>query len=75
MWVYRSGFMYPEKQIILYEYQKTRNVSRPQKFLKDYSGICVTDGYQVYHTLEKEKEDLMIAECWVHCRRKSHEAL
>ena len=75
MWVYRSGFMYPEKQIILYEYQKTRNASHPREFLKDYSGICVTDGYQVYHTLEKEKEDLKIAGCWVHCRRKFHEAL
>ena len=53
MWVYRSGFMYPEKQIILYEYQKTRNASHPREFLKDYSGICVTDGYQVCHTLEK----------------------
>ena len=75
MWVYRSGFMYPEKQIILYEYQKTRNASHPREFLKDYSGICVTDGYQVYHTLEKEKEDLKIAGCWVHCRRKFHDAL
>ena len=35
----------------------------------------MTDGYQVYHTLEKEKEDLRIADCWVHCRRKFHEAL
>ena len=75
MWVYRSGFMYPEKQIILYEYQKTRNASHPREFLKDYSGICVTDGYQVYHTLEKEKEYLKIAGCWVHCRRKFHDAL
>ena len=75
MWVYRSGFMYPEKQIILYEYQKTRNASHPREFLKDYSGICVTDGYQVYHTLEKEKEDLKIAGCWVHCRCKFHDAL
>ena len=75
MWVYRSGFMYPEKQILLYEYQKTRNASHPREFLKDYSGICVTDGYQVYHTLEKEKEDLKIAGCWVHCRRKFHDAL
>ena len=75
MWVYRSGFMYPEKQIILYEYQKTRNASHPREFLKDYSGICVTDGYQVYHTLEKEKEDLKIAGCWVYCRRKFHDAL
>lgn len=75
MWVYRSGHMYPEKQIILYEYQRTRNASHPREFLKDYSGICVTDGYQVYHTLEKEREDLIIAGCWVHARRRFDEAL
>ena len=75
MWVYRSGFMQQERQIILYEYQKTRNASHPRKFLKDYTGICVTDGYQVYHTLEKEREDLRIAGCWVHCRRRFNDAL
>ena len=75
MWVYRSGHMYPEKQIILYEYQRTRNASHPREFLKNYSGICVTDGYQVYHTLEKEREDLTIAGCWVHARRHFDEAL
>lgn len=75
MWVYRSGCLYQKEQVILYEYQKTRNASHPRKFLKDYKGICVTDGYQVYHTLEKEKEDLKIAGCWVHCRRKFEEAL
>ena len=75
MWVYRSGFMRQERQIILYEYQKTRNASHPRKFLKDYTGICVTDGYQVYHTLEKEREDLRIAGCWVHCRRRFNDAL
>ena len=47
----------------------------PRQFLKDYSGVCVTDGYQVYHTVEKELEDLKIAGCWVHCRRKFDEAL
>ena len=75
MWVYRSGCLYQKEQVILYEYQKTRNASHPRKFLKDYNGICVTDGYQAYHTLEKEKEDLKIAGCWVHCRRKFAEAL
>ena len=75
MWIYRTGKSYTDTPIILYEYQKTRNASHPREFLKDYSGICVTDGYQVYHTLEKEKEDLKIAGCWVHCRRKLHEAL
>lgn len=75
MWVYRSGCLYKKEQIVLYEFQKTRNASHPREFLKDYSGICVTDGYQVYHTLEKEKEDLTIAGCWVHGRRRFDEAL
>lgn len=75
MWVYRSGYLYQKEQIVLYEYQKTRNTSHPREFLKDYSGICLTDGYQVYHTLEKEKEDLTIAGCWVHGRRRFDEAL
>jgi len=74
MWVYRSGYMNPEKQIVLYEYQLTRNASHPREFLKNFKGICVTDGYQVYHTLEKEKEDLTIAGCWVHMRRRFEQA-
>ena len=56
MWVYRSGHLYHERQIVLYEYRQTRNASHPGEFLKGYGGICVTDGYQVYHTLEKELE-------------------
>lgn len=75
MWVYRSGHMYKDRQIVLYEYQLTRNASHPREFLKGYQGICVTDGYQVYHTLEKELEELTIAGCWVHCRRRFDEAL
>lgn len=59
---------------ILYEYQLTRNASHPQEFLKEFKGIYVTDGYQVYHTLEKEKEDLTIAGCWVHMRRRFEQA-
>lgn len=75
MWVYRSGQLYQQRQIVLYEYQQTRNASHPREFLKGYDGICVTDGYQIYHTLEKELEELTIAGCWVHCRRRFDEAL
>ena len=75
MWVYRSGHLYQNRQIVLYEYQQTRNASHPREFLKGYDGICVTDGYQVYHTLEKELEELTIAGCWVHCRRRFDEVL
>lgn len=75
MWVYRTGKMTPDKQIILYEYQPSRNASHPRNFLKDFQGICLTDGYQVYHTIEKEREDLKIAGCWAHARRRFNEAV
>ena len=75
MWVYRTGRMYTECQIVLYEYQRTRNASHPREFLKDFSGVCVTDGYQVYHTVEEEREDLKIAGCWSHARRRFDEAV
>ncbi len=75
MWVYRAGRMYTDRQIVLYEYQKTRNASHPREFLKNFNGICVTDGYQVYHTVETEREDLKIAGCWSHARRRFDEAV
>ena len=75
MWVYRTGRMYTECQIVLYEYQRTRNASHPREFLKEFSGVCVTDGYQVYHTIEGEREDLRIAGCWSHARRRFDEAV
>lgn len=75
MWVYRTSSMYAGKQIVLYEYQQIRNASHPREFLKKFDGVCVTDGYQVYHTLEQEKEDLTIAGCWAHARRRYDEAV
>ena len=75
MWVYRTGKMYTDKPIVLYEYQPSRNTSHPRTFLKDFQGVCVTDGYQVYHTLEEERDDLTIAGCWAHARRRFDEAV
>jgi transposase len=75
MWVYRTGKMYPDRQIVLYDYQPSRNASHPRAFLRDFRGVCVTDGYQVYHTIEKEREDLKIAGCWAHARCRFDEAV
>ena len=52
-----------------------RPASHPREFLKDFSGVCVTDGYQVYHTIEGEREDLLVAGCWSHVRRRFDEAV
>lgn len=75
MWVYRTGKMYADRQIVLYDYQPSRNASRPRDFLKKLRGGCVTDGYQGYHTIEKEREDLMIAGCLAHARHRFDEAV
>ena len=34
------------------------------------SCTVVTDGYQVYHTIADEREDLIISGCWSKARRK-----
>ncbi len=69
MWVYRSRPMRGTHPIVLYEWQSSRRSDHPRDFLKDFSGTVVTDGYQVYHKLAKEREDLKVAGCWIHARR------
>ena len=75
MWIYRTGKYQTDRQVILYDYQKTRKADHPMEFLKDFRGVCVTDGYQVYHTLEGEPEVLVISGCWAHSRRRYDEAV
>lgn len=71
MWVYRTGKLGGGPPSILYEYQKTRHSDHPRDFLKDFRGVVVCDGYQVYHKLGEERPDqLKIAGCWAHARRK-----
>lgn len=70
MWVYRNHQAEKSYPIILYDWQPSRKADHPREFLKDYSGVVVTDGYEVYHKLSRERKDLSIAGCWVHARRK-----
>ena len=69
MWVYRNNPRSSKAPIVLYDWQPSRKADHPREFLKDFSGTVVTDGYQVYHTLGKERHDLKIAGCWIHARR------
>lgn len=69
MWVYRNKVMRSTHPIILYDWQSSRKADHPREFLKDFSGTVVTDGYEVYHKLAREREDLTVAGCWIHARR------
>ena len=68
MWVYRNrpADAHP---VVLFDWQPSRRTDHPREFLKHFSGTLVTDGYQVYHTLDNERFDLNVAGCWVHTRR------
>ena len=69
MWVYRNRVLGRPGPIILFDWQPSRKADHPRSFLKDFSGTVVTDGYQVYHKLGRERQDLKIAGCWIHARR------
>jgi len=76
MWVYRTGEKCNLPPMILYDYQKTRKADAPREFLSGFDGILETDGYQVYHTLEKEQDiRFRVAGCWIHARRPFAEVI
>ena len=64
MWVYRNR-THGTHPIVLFDWPS----SGRRDFLKDFSGTVITDGYQVYHMIANERQDLKVAGCWIHARR------
>ena len=75
MWVHRSGELYNDKQIVLYEYQSGRNHHIPLEYYKDFKGVLVTDGLSQYHLVERKADDITNANCWAHARRDYSDAV
>ena len=69
MWVYRNRPTEKTRPIILFDWQPSRKADHPRDFLKNFSSTVITDGYQVYHKLGRERDDLTIGGCWIHARR------
>lgn len=74
MWVYHAGGVQGSKPVFIYQYDPDdpgRAATVLDASLSDYSGVVMTDGYQVYHTYEKKRSgELKVAGCWAHARRK-----
>lgn len=70
MWVLTSGELEKNKGVI-FNYSRSRSGETAQKFLKNYEGILVTDGYVGYNNLE----NINRAECWAHTRRYFYESV
>lgn len=75
MWVHRSGELYRDRPIVIYEYHKGRDHQIPLEFYKDYKGILVTDSLQQYHLVDKKLPNVTNANCWAHARRDFADAV
>jgi transposase len=70
MWVYASGKRNP-KPIRYFEYQPDRSGENARRFLKDFHGCLVTDGYSGYNKVD----GVTRFGCWTHTQRKWREAM
>ena len=70
MFVYRNGKCDSKYPVVIYDFQRTRNGSHADEFLKGYSGTLVTDGFSGYDALDRRRSDLKVAGCWIHAKRK-----
>lgn len=69
MWVYSTSKR-AEKQIRCFVYENSRSGECANNFLKEFSGILISDGYSGYL-----KVCVVRAGCWAHMRRKWLEAM
>jgi len=72
MWVYCTG-KDEDRQVVLFDYQQTRQGKHPLAFLEGFAGYLHVDGYSGYRKLEEQ--GVILVECWGHLRRKFDEAL
>jgi transposase len=69
-WVY-----HPPGGDVLYEWHTGRSAACLDGMLKDFHGTVQCDGYGAYTSYTRDRDDIELAGCWAHTRRKFHEAL
>ena len=70
MWIYRTGED-GGVPIIMYRYSETRAGENARRFLEDYDGYLMCDGYSGYNKIKTAKR----CSCWAHARRYLVEAV
>ena len=59
--------------IVAYVYAADRRAERPEAHLGDFAGILQVDGYGGYTALARRRQQIQLAFCWAHVRRKFFE--
>lgn len=59
--------------MIAYVYAADRKAERPDAHLGNFAGILQVDGYGGYAALARRRQQIRLAFCWAHVRRKFYE--
>jgi hypothetical protein len=59
--------------MIAYVYAADRKTERPEAHLQGFAGILQVDGYGAYAALARRHQQIRLAFCWAHVRRKFYE--
>jgi transposase len=59
--------------MVAYVYAADRKAERPEAHLGDFAGILQVDGYGGYAALARRRQQIRLAFCWAHVRRKFFE--
>ena len=59
--------------MVTYVYAADRKGERAEAHLGDFAGILQVDGYGGYTALAKRRQQIVLAFCWAHVRRKFYE--
>ena len=66
----QRGWAGTEPPAVAYTYTPGRGADHATALLKGFAGVLQTDGYAVYKTLASRRNDVVLAHCWAHSRRK-----
>ena len=59
--------------LVAYVYAADRRAERPEMHLGEFAGILQVDGYGGYAALARRRQQVQLAFCWAHVRRKFYE--
>lgn len=61
--------LYGDQHEIAFPFATTRGSAVVREALKDFGGVLLTDGYEVYERYVEDVNRIVHAQCWVHTRR------
>jgi transposase len=66
--------VYGDRDEVVFPFSTTRAGRMVQETLREFCGVLLSDGYQVYDRYAETMNGLVHAQCWAHVRRKFVEA-